>query len=48
MNWQCRHALKRHNSECKSCITLLVEENSFSFYVVVGGGATAAIIQFDF
>jgi hypothetical protein len=47
MTWQCRHALKRHNSECKSCITLLAEENSFSCYVVVVA-ATAAIIQFDF
>ena len=53
MNWQCRHALKRHNSECKSCITLPVEENSFSWYVVVVVVvvvvvATAVIIQLNF
>jgi magnesium-transporting ATPase (P-type) len=45
MNWQCRHALKRHNSECNSCITLQLEENSFPCSVVA---AAAATIQFDF
>jgi hypothetical protein len=45
MNWWCRHALKRHNSEYESCITLLAEENSFSCSVVV---TAAVIIQFDF
>jgi len=46
MNWWCRHALERHNSEYESCITLLAEENSFSCYVVVV--TAAVIIQFDF
>lgn len=46
-NWWCRHALKRHNSEYESCITLLIEENSFSCYVVVVAAA-AAVIQSDF
>jgi len=44
MNWRCRHALKRHNSEYENCITLLAGENGFSCSVAV----TAAVIQFDF
>ena len=46
MNWRCRHALKRHNSEYESCIALLTEGNSFSCYVVVA--AATAVIQSDF
>lgn len=45
MNWQCRHALKRHNSEYERCITLLKEKNGFSCSVVV---TAAVIIQLDF